>query len=117
MAFKGNPFRRKRSDQTSNVWQVGGLRINRALRIPIIIFGIIFFRIAPILTRKSRKVADNIGTDLQGVSPNDLIGGTIGLILGLVIAFLLWGVVSVLQAFGMVGAIIAVVFLIGCFIK
>ena len=35
----------------------------------------------------------------------------------LVIAFLLWGVVSVLQAFGMVGAIIAVVFLIGCFIK
>ena len=42
MAFKGNPFRRKRSDQTSNVWQVGGLRINRALRIPIIIFGIIF---------------------------------------------------------------------------
>ena len=42
MAFKGNPFRRKRSNQTSNVWQVGGLRINRALRIPIIIFGIIF---------------------------------------------------------------------------
>ena len=41
------------------------------------------------MTRKSRKVADNIGTDLQGVSPNDLIGGTIGLILGLVIAFLL----------------------------
>ena len=35
----------------------------------------------------------------------------------LVIAFLLWGVVTVLQAFGMVGAIIAVVFLIGCFIK
>ena len=60
-----------------------------AISVCVIIFGIIFYRIAPILTRKSRKVADNIGTDQQGVSPNDLIGGTIGLILGLVIAFLL----------------------------
>ena len=60
-----------------------------AISVCVIIFGIIFYRIAPILTRKSRKVADNIVTDLQGVSPNDLIGGTIGLILGLVIAFFL----------------------------
>ena len=66
--------------ETEKVW---------AVSFCVIIFGIIFYRIAPILTRKSRKVADNIGTDLQGVSPNDLIGGTIGLILGLVIAFLL----------------------------
>lgn len=42
MAFKGNPFRRNHSDKTSNVWQIGGLRINRTLRIPIIIFVIIF---------------------------------------------------------------------------
>ncbi len=55
----------------------------------VIIFGIIFFRIAPALTRKSRKVADNIGNDLQGVSPNDLMGGTLGLVIGLLIAFLL----------------------------
>ena len=41
------------------------------------------------MTRKNRKVADNIGTNLQGVSPNDLIGGTIGLISGLIIALLL----------------------------
>ena len=60
-----------------------------AASICVIIFGIIFYQIAPALTRKSRKVADNIGTDLQSVSANDLIGGTIGLILGLVIAFLL----------------------------
>lgn len=37
-----------------------------AISVCVIIFGIIFYRIAPILTRKSRKVADNIGTDLQG---------------------------------------------------
>lgn len=74
-----------------NAEQIGltGTEEAWAISFCVIIFGIIFFRIAPILTRKSRKVADNIGTDLQGVSPNDLIGGTIGLILGLVIAFLL----------------------------
>ena len=74
-----------------NTEQIGltGTEEAWAISFCVIIFGIIFFRIAPILTRKSRKVADNIGTDLQGVSPNDLIGGTIGLILGLVIAFLL----------------------------
>ena len=55
----------------------------------VIIFGIIFYRIAPVLTRKSKKVADNIGNDLQEVSPNELMGGAIGLVLGLVIAFLL----------------------------
>lgn len=46
MAFKGNPFRRndsdKTSNKTSNVWRIGGLQLNRALRIPIIIFVIIF---------------------------------------------------------------------------
>lgn len=55
----------------------------------VIIFGIIFYRIAPVLTRQSRKVADNIGNDLQSVAPNDLVGGTVGLIIGLIIAFLL----------------------------
>ena len=55
----------------------------------VIIFGVIFYRIAPALTRQSRKVADNIGNDLQSVAPNDLVGGTVGLIIGLIIAFLL----------------------------
>ncbi len=55
----------------------------------VIIFVIIFYRIAPALTRHSRKVADNIENDLQSVSPNDLLGGVLGLIVGLIIAFLL----------------------------
>ena len=55
----------------------------------VFIFGVIFYRIAPALTRKSRKVADTIENDLQGVSPNAIIGGTIGLVVGLVIAYLL----------------------------
>lgn len=54
-----------------------------------IIFGIIFYKLVPILNRKGKKVADNIGHDLQSVSANDLIGSTVGLIAGLLIAFLL----------------------------
>lgn len=55
----------------------------------VFIFVIIFYRIAPTLTKKSRKVAANIESDLQGVSTYALVGGAIGLIAGLVIAYLL----------------------------
>ena len=55
----------------------------------VFIFVIISYRIAPTLTQKGRKVADNIESDLQGVSSYALIGGAIGLIAGLVIAYLL----------------------------
>ena len=55
----------------------------------VFIFVIIFYRIAPTLTQKSRKVAANIESDLQGVSTNALVGGAIGLIAGLLIAYLL----------------------------
>ena len=55
----------------------------------VFIFGIIFYNIAPALTRKSRKVAATIENDLQSVSTYALIGGTVGLVVGLVIAYLL----------------------------
>lgn len=55
----------------------------------VIIFSIIFYRIAPSLTKKSRTLADNIGNDLQGVSATTLIGGTLGLVIGMVVAYLL----------------------------
>ena len=54
-----------------------------------IIFGIIFFRLTPVIRRQSVKVADNIEEDLSGVSANELVTGVIGLILGLLIALLL----------------------------
>lgn len=38
MAFKSSPFRRSNSQKKSNVWQVGRFKINRTLRIPIIVF-------------------------------------------------------------------------------
>jgi len=54
-----------------------------------IIFGIIFFKLAPVLGRQSNKVASNIEHDLQGVSGNVIFAGTIGLIAGLLIALLI----------------------------
>ena len=53
-----------------------------------IIFGIIFFRITPLINRQSAKVAKDIEHDLQSVPANDIIVGTFGLIIGLIIAFL-----------------------------
>ena len=54
-----------------------------------IIFGIIFFKLTPVLSRQSTKVANNIESDLQGISGNVIVAGTIGLIAGLLIALLL----------------------------
>lgn len=55
----------------------------------VLIFGLIFFRLTPTLGKQSSKVADNIETDLQKLSANDLVLGTVGLIAGLIIAYLI----------------------------
>ena len=55
----------------------------------VIIFGLIFFRLTPTLKKQGSKVANNIESDLQKMSANDLVMGTIGLIAGLIIAFLI----------------------------
>ena len=55
----------------------------------VIIFGFIFFRYAPRLSIRGRKVADSIESEIQGVSPVEIIGGAIGMVLGLVVAYLL----------------------------
>lgn len=54
-----------------------------------IIFGIIFYRMTPILSKQGDRMATTINKDLQSVSANDFIGSTIGLVVGLVVAFLL----------------------------
>ena len=55
----------------------------------VIIFAFIFFRYAPNLTNRSQKMATSIEHEIQGVSPVAIIGGAIGLVLGLVVAYLL----------------------------
>ena len=55
----------------------------------VVLFGFIFFWLTPIFARQGRRVANDIGRDLQGVSGNDLLSGVIGLIFGLIIALLI----------------------------
>ena len=54
----------------------------------VIIFFIIFFVLVPRFTQRSRKVTQTIENDLQGFSTNDIVAGTAGLVVGLIIAFL-----------------------------
>ncbi|NLW15977.1 MAG: PIN domain nuclease [Erysipelothrix sp.] len=60
-----------------------------AAAIIIFIFGLIFFRLAPLISRQGAKTAGNIGEDLREVSANDIIAGVIGFITGIVIALLI----------------------------
>lgn len=62
-----------------------------------LLFGFIFFRLTPLFSRQGHKVADDIQSDLQGVSGNDILMGVVGLIIGLVIAFLLSQIFSVIS--------------------
>ncbi len=55
----------------------------------VLIFSFIFYSIAPFISKQGNKMAEGIGKDLKGVSGSDLLAGVIGLIIGLVIAFLL----------------------------
>jgi len=61
------------------------------------VFALIFFLITPMIRRRSYKIADNIETDLQKMSANDVVMGAIGLIVGLIIAYLVSQIYVVLQ--------------------
>ena len=54
-----------------------------------IIFGLIFFRLTPAFKKQGSKMANNLESDLQKMSANDIVMGTVGLIAGLIIAFLI----------------------------
>ncbi len=83
--------------------QLWGARISFA-----IIFGIIFFRATPSLSKHSQKMASSIEDDLSGVATNELVSGTLGLIVGLVIAFLISQLFTGLTAFGL-GTVLSVI--------
>ena len=56
-----------------------------------IIFGLIFYKLTPALTRQGRKAAVNLESDLKKTSTNDIIITGGGLIAGLIVAYLLTG--------------------------
>lgn len=77
------------------------------------IFGLIFYLLTPMFRRHGQKLAKNIETDLQKVPTNDIVTGTFGLIIGLVIAFLISQIYSGFDIFyiGTVLSIITYIFL------
>ena len=62
-----------------------------------IIFGILFFRLAPTISRSSGKFADNLERELRGVATDELIVGVIGLVIGLIIALLITQLYRMIQ--------------------
>ena len=77
------------------------------------IFGLIFYLITPVIGRHGQKLAKNIETDLQKVPTNEIVTGTFGLIIGLVIAFLISQIYSGIDIFyiGTVLSIFTYIFL------
>ncbi|HML37467.1 MAG TPA: PIN/TRAM domain-containing protein [Bacillota bacterium] len=76
-----------------------------------LIFGLIFYLLTPTLRRHGQKIAKNIETDLQKVPTNDIVTGTFGLVIGLVIAFLISQIYSGIEYLGTVLSIITYVFM------
>lgn len=72
-----------------------------------VIFGIIFFILTPYIRRSGMKVAKNIEVDLQKIPSGDMLSGTIGLILGLVIAFFISQILNTFQ-FLYIGPILSI---------
>ena len=82
-------FTEKQAGENAEYIQMTGVEEISMGLLFAIIFGFIFYCIAPSLGRQGNKMADNIGNELKGVSGSDLAAGTIGLIAGLLLAFLL----------------------------
>ncbi|MDD2215102.1 MAG: hypothetical protein PHE41_00810, partial [Eubacteriales bacterium] len=51
--------------------------------------GIIFFILAPSIGRQSKKVVDNIESDLQKVPSTEFVPGIFGLVIGVFLAYLI----------------------------
>ena len=75
--------------ELQDMFELSNIQQHIVIAALVIIFGLIFFRLAPMIGKQGNKLADNIATDLQQVSANELVMGTAGLLAGLLIAFLL----------------------------
>jgi len=72
-----------------------------------LVFGLIFYLITPLLGRHGQNLAKNIETDLQKVPTNEIVTGTFGLLIGLVIAFLISQIYSGIDIF-YIGTVLSV---------
>ena len=70
-------------------------------------FGIIFFSLTPFIRRTGLKFATAIEGDLLNIPSNDILSGTIGLILGLAIAFFISQILNTIK-FLYIGTILSI---------
>jgi len=89
-------------EEITGVQRVGAVAVFSSL------CGLIFFRISPALGRQGAKVAKSIETDLRTVPTNDLLTGTLGLIIGLIIAFLINPIYASIHVFNL-GTILPII--------
>jgi len=76
-----------------------------------LIFGFIFFLLTPAITRVSASLSKSIETEVRRLSPPTLIAGTIGLIVGLVIASLISRIYQMID-----NSVLAVTLTVGTYI-
>ena len=86
--------------------QAGGIMICSAL-----LFALIFYNLAPLFTRQGEKVAKGIEKDLQSIPTTDIATGSIGMVIGLIIAFFISQLINNVELlqFAYVNVIISVV--------
>lgn len=77
-----------------------GVTPSESLTIAIIftlLFALAFYRMIPALDLKSKAMAENIETELQHIPSNNLAAGIVGLVIGLLVAYLISGIFSAIS--------------------
>ena len=94
---------------------LSGYAYTLGVPIAVLLFGIIFFNLYPVLFKRGEKVAKSVLSDIEKIPTAEIITGTIGLVAGLVVAFLISQIINgikVLQT-AYVNVIISVVLYVG----
>lgn len=81
-----------------------------------IIFGLLFFIIAPAIADQGVKAARNLGRDLQNVSSGSIAAGAVGLLFGLLIATLLAQFFKIIPNQYVYAAVVVVCYVVSCYL-
>ncbi|MFA9398812.1 MAG: PIN/TRAM domain-containing protein [Clostridiaceae bacterium] len=99
-----------RFDFIKNLFKINSNNINAGLIsyyvVVVLLFGLIFFLVYPLINKQTSKLVENVEFSMGKVSVNELILGTTGALIGLVISVL---VISIFPRLNLIGTIIAVI--------
>jgi len=94
---------------------LGGFAYTLGVPAAVLLFGIIFFNLYPMLFKRGEEVVNNVVSDMEKIPATEIITGAIGLVIGLIVAFLISQIINgikVLQT-AYVNVIISVVLYVG----